>query len=53
MFENQVRAEHIYGGNLYMLQKDKDAGKFKIALNMFVDFIIMPASEDVYLQKSG
>jgi gliding motility-associated-like protein len=51
-FKNQVRAEHIYGGNLYMVQTDKDAGKFKIALNMFVDFIIMPSSEDTYLQKT-
>ena len=52
MFKNQVEAEHIYGGNLYMLQTDKDAGKFKVALNMFVDFIIMPSSEDTYLQKT-
>lgn len=35
-----------------MVQTDKDAGKFKIALNMFVDFIIMPSSEDTYLQKT-
>jgi gliding motility-associated-like protein len=52
MFKNQVRAEHIYGGNLYMVQTDKEAGKFKIALNMFVDFIIMPASENTYLQAT-
>ncbi len=51
--KNQVRAEHIYGGNLYMLQTDKDAGKFKIALNMFVDFIIMPASENTYPQATS
>jgi hypothetical protein len=51
--KNQVRAEHIYGGNLYMLQTDKDAGKFKIALNMFADFIIMPASENTYPQATS
>jgi gliding motility-associated-like protein len=52
MVKNQLRAEHIYGGNLYMVQTDKDAGKFKIALTMFVDFIIMPASENTYLQAT-
>jgi gliding motility-associated-like protein len=52
MFENQVKAEHIYGGNLHMIQTDKAAGKFKIALNIYVDFIIMPASEDIVLQKT-
>jgi hypothetical protein len=36
-----------------MLQTDKDAGKFKIALNMFVDFIIMPASENTYPQATS
>ena len=52
LFENQVKAEHIYGGSLNMVQTDKAAGKFKISLNIFVDFIIMPASENTYLQNT-
>lgn len=52
LFENQVKAEHIYGGSLNMIQTDKAAGKFKISLNIFVDFIIMPASENTYLQNT-
>lgn len=50
--KNEAMAEHIYGGNLYMMQIDRDAGHFKIVLNMFVDFIVMPSSEDPYLKKT-
>ena len=46
-------ADHVFGGAISMTQVDKNAGRFKFGLSLYIDDVRLPAGDDAYFRSNG